>query len=229
MYRRLMVVAFVVGGSHAVAAQENTLLIPGDREASAQVARIVASAEAAGLPTNPIVGKVRYGVNITRSKPRDLVAAARAVAERLEIARASLEPSPSHPEIEAGASALAEKATPDALRAVRRASGNRPVVEPLGLLTVLLTSKVTVKRATEIVTDLIKRGVTPQQLVALSNDVGAFGSGESAVAAAEIRVRGLIAVLAAQGGSATAAFVAPTIDFTIKGANAGPPVPPRRP
>src|SRR5262245_5288760 len=204
MSRRLMVVAFVVAGSHAVAAQENTLLIPSDREASAQVARIVASADAAGLPTNPIVGKVRYGVNVTRSKPRDLVAAARLVAGRLEIARASLEPSPSKPEIEAGASAIAEKATPDALRAVRRASGPRPVVVPLGVLTQLLTSKVSVKRATEIVTDLIKRGATPEQLAELGRDVGAFGSGEAAVAAAELRVRGLLAVIAAQGGSSGA-------------------------
>src|SRR5262245_48067770 len=142
MYRRLMIVAFVVAGSHAVAAQENTLLIPSDREASAQVARIVASADAAGLPTNPIVGKVRYGVNVTRSKPRDLVAAARLVAERLEIARASLEPSPSKPEIEAGASALAEKATTDAVKAVRRASGNRPVVVPSGVLATVVTREV---------------------------------------------------------------------------------------
>ena len=232
MVRRLMVVALVVGGSHPVAAQENTLLIPSDREASAQVARIVASAAAAGLPTNPIVGKVRYGVNITRSRPRDLVAVARSVAERLEVARASLEPNPSLPEIEAGANALAEKATPDALRAVRRAAGTRPVVEPLGLLTVLLTSKVRVKRATEIVIDLITRGATPQQLVALSNEVGAFGSGEAAVAAAEIRVRGLIAVLAASSGSSTAAtLLSPQAAdaFTIKSATAGPPAPPRRP
>ncbi|HEY7235339.1 MAG TPA: hypothetical protein VH539_14395 [Gemmatimonadaceae bacterium] len=233
MFHRLMVVAVVVGGSHAVAAQENTLLIPSDREASAQVARIVASAEAAGLPTNPIVAKVGYGVNVTRSKPRDLVTAARSVAERLEIARASLEPSPSKPEIEAGANALAEKATPDALKAVRRASGTRPVVEPLGLLTQLLASKVSVKRATEIVTDLIKRGATPEQLTALGNDVGTFGSGEAAVAAAEIRVRGLIAVLAARGGSATGALLAPLSDgLTIKSSSAGPPgtpTPPRRP
>ncbi len=230
MFRRLMVVALVVAGSHAVAAQENTLLIPSDREASAQVARIVASAAAAGLPTNPIVGKVRYGVNITRSRPRDLVAAARSVAERLEVARASLEPNPSLPEIEAGANALGEKATPDALRAVRRAAGTRPVVEPLGLLTVLLTSRVSVKRATEIVTDLMTRGATPQQLVGLSNDVGAYGSGEAAVAAAELRVRGLIAVLAAQGGSSTANFFAPAADnLSLKGATTGPPAPPRRP
>jgi hypothetical protein len=228
-----MVVAVVVGGSHAVAAQENTLLIPSDREASAQVARIIASAEAAGLPTNPIVGKVRYGVIRTRSKPRDLVAAARSVAERLEIARASLEPSPSKPEIEAGANALAEKATPDALKAVRQASGTRPVVVPLGVLTQLLTSKVTVKRATEIVTDLIKRGATPEQLAALGSDIGAFGSGEAAVAAAELRVRGLNAVLAAQGGSTADHVLAPAADgFSLKGpsaASAGSPPPPRRP
>jgi hypothetical protein len=199
-YRRLIVVALIACASRAIAAQD-TVLIPSDREANAQVAQIVASAEAAGLPTNAIVGKVRYGVNVMRSKPSAIVAAARALAERLELARVALEPNPSQPEIEAGANALAEKATPDALKAVRSASGRQPVLVPLGVLTQLVTSKVPVKRATEIVVELIKRGATGWQLATLGNDVQQdVRVGRPAMVAVEDRARGLTAVLAAEPG-----------------------------
>jgi len=234
MYRCLSVVALIAAASRVTAAQE-TVLIPSDREANAQVAQIVASAEASGLPTNPIVGKVRYGVTVRRSKPSDLVAAARTVAERLEVARASLEPNPSRLEIEAGASAL-EWATPDALKAVRRASGTRPVVVPLGVLTQLITSNVPVKRATEIVTELIKRGATTPQLVALGNDVQQdVEAGRPANAAVADRARGLTAVLAAEPGLGGDKLTAAPADVSNGGflsagqPKSGPPKPPKRP
>jgi hypothetical protein len=234
MYRRLMAVVLLVGASRAVAAQDTALLIPNDREASAQVVRIVASAEAAGLPTNPIVGKVQYGVRVARSKPSVIVASASQVAARLELARTALEPNASQLEIEAGANALAEKATPAALMAVRRASGNRPVVVPLSVLTQLLSSKVKLERATEIVTDLIKRGATTPQLVALGNDVADDARlGTPGAAAAEVRVRGLIAVLAARGVSFgdKVSVTAPAVGdgFNTTNTRGSPPPPPRRP
>jgi len=234
MYRRLIVGALIAAASRVTAAQE-TILIPSDREANAQVAQIVASAEAAGLPTNPIVGKVRFGVTVTRAKPSDIVAAARALAERLELARTALEPNPSQPEIEAGANALAEKATPKELKTVRRASGNRSVVVPLSVLTQLLVSKVKLSRATEIVTDLIKRGATTPQLVALGNDVQEdVGVGRPANVAVEDRARGLTAVLAAEPGLGGDKVTAAPADINGAFLNAGqpksgPPKPPKRP
>ena len=235
MYRRLMVVASLVGASRPIAAQEN-LLIPSDREASAQVAQIVAAADASGLPTNLIVGKVRYGVTF-KSKPSKIVAAARSVVERLELARTALAPNPSQLEIERGADALAEKATPDALRAVRHASGRQPVLVPLGVLTQLITSKVPVKRATEIVVDLIKRGATEMQLATLGNDVQEdVGAGRLANVAVEDRARGLTAVLAAEPGlggdkvSAPApADVSGLFGTSSSQPKSSPPRPPRRP
>lgn len=237
MYRRLMVVALLVGASRAIAAQDTALLIPSDREASAQVAKIVASAEAAGLPTNPIVGKVQYGVRVARPKPSAsaIVASASRVAARLEVARTALEPNASPLEIEAGANALSEKATPEALKAVRRASGNRPVDVPLSVLTQLLSSNVKLERATEIVTDLIKRGATPPQLTALGNDVADDARlGTAGAAAAEVRVRGLIAVLAARGasfGGDKVSVTAPAVGdgFINSSTRSSPPPPPRRP
>lgn len=206
MFSRIAVSVLVVSASQSVAAQETAVFFPNDREANAQVVKILADAGAAGLPTNPIVGKVQFGLSVPRAKPAAIVAVASAVAARLEAARDALAPNATQSEIEAGANALSEKATPDALRAVRRASGSKPVVVPLGVLTQLLSSKVRLDRATEIVTDLIRRNATPNQLVALGNEVAAdVATGRDASAAIDLRARGLIAVLAAPGGAAAAA------------------------
>ena len=117
-------------------------MIPNDREASAQVASIVASARDAGLPTNPIVGKVNYGVNAMRSKPTDIVRAASIVKTRLETAKAALAPNPTEQEITQGADALGASATTETLRELRRTGRNRSVAAALGLLTQLLSSQV---------------------------------------------------------------------------------------
>jgi hypothetical protein len=224
----------IVASSRVLAAQENAFLIPSDREASAQVAKIVANAEASGLPTAPIVGKVQYGV-VYRSKPDRIVAAANAVASRLEVAREALAPNPTAAEIAAGADALAEKATPEALRAVKRASGGRTVDAALGVLTQLLAdpNKVPLPRATAIVTELVRKNATPTQLAALGNDVTSDRQGGmSALASLDVRAQGLIAVLAAPGGSATAADLVNAPGFgTASGGpvRANPPTPPKRP
>lgn len=233
MYRRLVVAGLIVGSSRMLAAQENANLIPSDREASAQVAKIVANAEASGLPTAPIVGKVQYGV-VFRSKPDRIVAAANAVAARLEVAREALAPNPSAAEIAAGADALAEKATPEALRAVRRASGRRAVDAPLGVLAQLLAdpNKVPLSRATAIVTELLRKNATPVQLTALGNNVASdVGGGMSALASLDVRAQGLIAVLAAPGGATAADFTvaAPGTPAVSGPIRANPPTPPKRP
>ena len=231
MFRSLMLVGVVLASSRTALAQDSNNLIPHDRDASAQVAKIVASAEAAGLPTSAIVSKVRFGVSIAKAKPDSIVAAANVVATRLEIARAALAPNPTQPDIVAGAEALGAKATPDALKAVRKASGNRPMATPLGVLTQLLTNEVPLKRATEIVTDLIRRNASPNQLLALGNDVEVdVQGGKGPLEAVNAHARGLIAVLAASGGAnAETALDAPA--FGTAGSQApgrsAPPRPPR--
>lgn len=235
MYRRLVVAVSLVASSRMLAAQENAYVIPSDREASAQVAKIVANAEAAGLPTAPIASIVGKGV-VFRSNPDRIVAAAGAVAARLEVAREALGPNPTAAEIAAGADALAEKATPDALRAVKRASAGRGVESALGVLAQLLAdpNKVPLPRATAIVTELVRKNATPAQLVALGNDVTAdAGRGTSALASLDVRAQGLIAVLAAPGGgTATAVDLAnaPTLGASSGGGvRPSPQKPPKRP
>ena len=211
-------------------------MIPNDREASAQVAGILASARDAGLPTKPIVGKVSYGVNVMRAKPNDIVRSVSIVKARLEAARTALAPNPSEQEITEGANALGEKGgTADMLRAVRKAGGSRSLVPALGLLTQLLASgAVTPPRATEMVTDLLRRNATDGQLVAFQNHIAAdVLVGSQLASSIDVRLHNLIATLAAQGGGGFGFFgggdkVTISAPSDIKSTSATPPPPPPR-
>jgi hypothetical protein len=236
MRSRSWLVAVMLGASASAFAQDQAFMIPNDREASAQVASILASARDAGLPTKPIVIKVSYGVNAMRSKPNDIVRAASIVKTRLEAARTALAPNPSEQEITEGAIALAEEgATVAMLRSVRKAGGNRSLVAALGLLTQLLATKsVTPPRAIEIVTDLLRREVTPGQLVTLGNDIASdVLVGSQLASSVDVRLHNLIATLAAPNGAASAT----SADRANLGAGGEtkttsatpPPPPPRRP
>jgi hypothetical protein len=215
MIRRILLVAGLLGtGAQRIAAQNSPPLLVGDPEASAQLASIVADTKQKGLPTNPILTRVGYGV-MRHAEPQRIVASARAVASRLDIARDALAPHATDLDIAAGEDALGSaviseehpsiQSVVDALRAVRAASPNQPVAVPLGVLSQLLVSGVPVKRATAAVTDLIKRGVPAKQLVALGNDVSSdVRDGARAANALDIRTRGLNAVLPPLGASAAA-------------------------
>ena len=203
-----------IGAASVARAQSTEPLVPGNRDASAQLARIVDATRDAGLPVDPILAQVNYGVRMVHAEPARIVASARAIAARLKIARDALAPA-SPNDIIAGADALRSGATDDALRAVRGASGGRPVATPLGVLAQLIETKVPVDRATEIVTNLMRRGVTADQLVALGNNVNDDVRGVSddskrgaaALAALDARARFLSGVLApAARGAAVTAF-----------------------
>jgi hypothetical protein len=191
-------------------AQQDSLFFPGDREASAQLSAIVASARDAGLPVDPILGKVRYGVVVVHAQPPRIVGAARALAARLQVARDALAPGPTASDIANGADALEYGATKEQLHTIRLVSGDQPISTALGVLAQLVASGVDAKLATKTVTDLIKRHATAAQLVALGTDVNAdVANGAKATAALDIRLRGLTAVLAPPG-AAVGADAAPS-------------------
>lgn len=204
MRRALLLLAMVVGGRSAVA-QDSVTLASVDRETALRLTRIVDSARVRGLPTEPIVAKISQGV-LFHSSPDRIVSAAQSVATRLEEARTALAPKPTPADIAAGGDALGVAGvTRGALQAVRATSPNRPVVVPLGVLAQLVASKISVNRATEIVTGLIRRGATNEQLVTLGNDVTAdIVRGARAIASLDVRLQGLNAVLA-PGGAVSAA------------------------
>lgn len=199
--RSLWLLSFLVVGGRAALAQDSLALANVDRETATRLTRIVDSARAIGLPTTPIVAKISQGV-LLHSSPERIVVAAQSVAARLEDARAALAPKPTAADITAGGDALSVAGvTKAALQAVRSTSPNRPVAVPIGVLAQLVASGVPAKRATEIVTGLIKRGASNAQLVALGNDVNSdVGRGARALASLDVRLQGLTAVLAPTGG-----------------------------
>src|SRR6185312_5563636 len=192
-------VALVAAASVGAAQQPSSAASPAalDSASAAQVARIVDDAQSKGLPVERIVAKVKLGLLIHTSTPR-IVSAARAVAERLA-------PAPSAADIEAGEDALSVGIHADALEKLRAVNPRQSIAVPLGVLEQLVASGVSTKRATDMVTQLIRRGATNVQLVALGNDVDSdVGRGARADASLDARMNGLTAILA-PGASATSA------------------------
>jgi hypothetical protein len=208
--------------AHAAPAQDTTALIAGDRTASAELSKIIDGARANGLPVEPILAKIGYAVNIAHAAAPRIVAAARAPPPRLEEARDALAPNPTPNDIAAGGNALSANVSTKSLQDVRKASGNRPVAVPLGVLTQLVANRVDEAKATKYVTDLIRRGVTTDQLVALGNDVNSdIVLGTKANNSMDLRGSHLTAVLGIPTGAAATAG-----DQLTAGASA--PTPPGR-
>jgi hypothetical protein len=207
---RLAGIGLIAVTAHLSAAQAAQPMLPGDHDANAQLTKLVETTRESGLPIDPIVAKVQYAVLVTHADPARIVASARAIAARLAIARDALAPATAN-DITAGADALGAGANTESLRAVRSASGAHPVATPLGVLAQLLASNVPLKRATELVTTFLRRGASPEQLVAFGNNVNDdVRQGAAVLAAVDTRARFLFGVLA-PGASPAAAAVAPGI------------------
>jgi len=193
----VLLVCSIIGSSHVVSGQDSLPLANIDREIASRLTGIVDSARARGLPTAPIIAKISQGV-LLHAAPDRIVTAAQSVATRLDDARTALAPKPTAADIVAGGDALSVTGvTKTALEAVRSTSPSKPVAVPLGLLAQLVASGVPATRATKIVTELVKRGASNTQLVALGNDVNSdVGHGARANASLDVRLRGLTAVLA---------------------------------
>lgn len=175
-----------------------------DVETQAVVLRTLDSARTHGLPMEPLVDKALEGATKRAAGPR-IQAAVSSLLGRLEAARDALAPNPSPRDITAGADALAYGATSEALKAMRAIRPNESVAVPLGVLTQLVASGVSVGRATRVVADLIRRGARDEQLIALNDDVRSYvAAGASPEVALDVRTRGLNAVLPPPGAAGVA-------------------------
>ncbi len=193
--------------SQAAFGQATVPVLAGDATASAELAKIVAAAESKGLPVNPILAKARYAI-VVHASPSRIVAVARDIAARLEVARDALQPRPNPIDIEQGEIALSYNVPRAVLTAMRRASPpESSLAVPLGALSQLVASGVSVKRASEIVTSLMKHGATGQQLASFSYDVDAdVQRGGRPDDALTVRMRGLTAALAPVSAATADAF-----------------------
>jgi hypothetical protein len=198
-----VIVARTIATADAASAQEATPVIPGDPQASAQLARIIDATRAQRLPVDPVVGKVQYALMMHAPSAR-IIAAAQAVASRLVVAREALEPRDTPQDIVAGESALSLRVPKETVRDIRRFSKEPSVAVPLAVIGQLVEGGVSPDRASDIVKDLIKRGASGLQLAALQRSVAEdVRYGSKAENALDLRMNGLRAVLAPGAASVT--------------------------
>lgn len=203
-------------GAVSAAAQQAASAPMFDARTKAEIEQIAEHAATLGLPPEPVIVKARFAALMHAPAPK-IVAVARAVADRLEVAREALAPRPTPGDIKAGEDALSAGVTPSALRLVRSVRPDHPVAVPLGLLAQLVATGVPVTRASHIVTDLMRRGADSQQLVALGNNVNAdVALGERADASLDLRTQALDAVLGADAANGLTEANSPAAagDFT---------------
>ncbi|MDQ3951195.1 MAG: hypothetical protein M3282_12750 [Gemmatimonadota bacterium] len=203
-----------------------------DADTYRAVVKVIDGARARALPIDPLVDRALEGA-MKRAPGARIRAAVSALAQRLEVARNALAPSPTEADIAAGAGALSVGVPRETLRTIRSIQPDRPVAVPLGVLTELVARSVPVDQAATLVVQLLRRGATPAQLVALGEDVQRdIAAGIEPGAAFDLRTRSVASTLG--GGEATAveggfrdAPSAPTTQST-GGATRGTTPAPRR-
>ena len=166
------------------------------------VAQVIDGARERELPTDPLIDRALEGAMKRAPGPR-IRAAVTTLAQRLEIAKKALAPAPTESDIAAGAGALSVGVPRETLRDIRALRPDRPIAVPLGVLTELVSRSVPVERATMLVVELLRRGATPPQLVALGEDVQRdIAAGIEPSAALDIRTRGVASTLPGPTGVA---------------------------
>jgi hypothetical protein len=191
----------------ATIVQPDPLINVRDPQLRAVVATELQLASNKGLPTSPLIAKALEG-QLKAAPSARIQLALKTLAGRMELARTRLGTA-TDAELIAAADALAAGVPPDALAALRRVLPQRSVTLPIGVLSELVTRGVDPTRATREVLTLIGKGATPQQLLLLGDEVGGdVRRGQAANAALDLRVRGLMLVLA-PGPASTATPVRP--------------------
>ena len=195
MRARLLFVVVIGLLARAAAAQDSLAFERADRETAAALTRIVRTASARGLPVDPIVAKVQLAL-VMHAPPARVIETAQTVADRLEAARGAIAPDTLPADIAAGGDALSFKVPKGVLTRIHQAAAGRAIAVPLGVLTQLVASNVPADRAGDIVTQLMRRGATTDQLLALGNDVNSdVQRGARAMESVETRFRGLTPLL----------------------------------
>jgi hypothetical protein len=107
-------------------------------EVRAEVQRLVDSALAVGLPTEPLIDKALEGA-AKRASGEQIAAAVRSLSARLGTTRNALGTTSSEAELVAGAQALRAGVPPEALSELRSSRSNQPLLTPLSVLSNLIS------------------------------------------------------------------------------------------
>ena len=195
-------VALALAATRVARAQDSLAFKGADRDTRDAIVRIVRAASERGLPTEPIVSKVQFAL-VVHAPPARIVATAQAVADRLGAARDAIATDTLAADIVNGEDALSFKIPKEILTRIHRAAPRASIAVSLAVLTQLVASNVPPQRAGDIVIQLMQRGATPAQLLALGNNVSSdVRRGASGAESADIRFRGLTPLLSAGGTSA---------------------------
>lgn len=204
MRMRILFVAALGLLARTAIAQDSLAFDRADRETATALTKIVRAAGSRGLPVDPIVAKVQLAM-VMHAPPARVIETAQAVADRLEAARGAIAPDSLAADIAAGGDALSFKVPKAVLTRIHQAAAGRAIAVPLGVLTQLVANNVPAERAGDIVTKLMRQGVTTEQLLALGNDVNSdVQRGARAMESVETRMRGLTPLLSLPGSNSNA-------------------------
>jgi hypothetical protein len=141
-----------------------------DPGTAAEVERLVDTARADGLPTEPLVSKALEGEAKGASSER-IVAAVRAQLTALSEARAALGRTSSEAEMVAGAGALLAGVPRDSLARLRQSRPGKSLVVPLVVLADLVARKVPGEAAATAVLAVARAGAGDTELLRLRERV----------------------------------------------------------
>ncbi|MDE3127560.1 MAG: hypothetical protein KGL38_06110, partial [Gemmatimonadota bacterium] len=154
------------------------------------VLAVVDSARVARLPADALVNKALEGAGKHADGPR-IVAAVRARAPELRVARTALGSGSRPEEITAGAHALHAGVRPADLRLLRRSAVGRQLTTPLMVLTDLVARGVPAPLASSDVVMLVRAGLRDADFTAYQRAVRQdIEAGAAPASAATIRARG---------------------------------------
>lgn len=170
-----------------------------DSRTAAEVSRVVESARASSLPTEPLVQKALQG-SAKRAPSARVVAAVDELLAELSAARAALGARSSEAELVAGASALHAGIPAATLTRVRSVRGDQSATVALATLADLVARGVPVQPAVNSVVALVSRGAADAELLTFSVQVGRdIAAGAPPAVAARVRSTGGAAAAAAAG------------------------------
>ena len=186
MHRPAAALAVAMFAALPLAAQDSRLAGRLDEPVLARVSLVVDSVRSAGLPTEPLVDKALEGASKRASGDR-ILAAVRALAGDLGLARAALGGAAGEPELVAGAAAIRAGATRGDLTRLR-AEREGPLTVPLAVLANLMARGVPSDTAASVVQRLAASGAPDDAFTDLQAEVERdIGTGASPAAAASVR------------------------------------------
>jgi hypothetical protein len=191
LFRSLTIATVLTAlAAFAASAQDARVAARLDARTAAAVTRVVDSARARSLPTEPLVQKALQGAAKRAASERVLAAVTELLSE-LTVARAALGQRSTEAELVAGAGALHAGVPAASLSRIRELRGGQSVTVAVGTLADLVARGVPVDGAVGAVLALVERRAADADVIAFSNQVGRdIAAGAPPAVAARVRSRG---------------------------------------